>query len=157
VRVGQGYDVHRFSDDASRPLWLGLVHVDGARGLDGYSDADVATHALCDALLGAAGLGDLGRQFPSTDPAWSGAASSHLLDQTLMVVIAAGYGLVNADVTIVAQHPRLDAHLPAMSGALSRASGAPVSVKATTTDQVGAIGRGEGVAALSIVLREERP
>lgn len=157
MRVGQGYDLHRFSDDAARPLWLGLVRIDGARGLDGHSDADVATHALCDALLGASGLGDLGRHFPSSDPTWEGAASSRLLATSLAVVVDAGFVVVNADVTIVAQHPRLDAHLAEMSDALSGAIGAPASVKATTTDRVGAIGRGEGVAALAVVLLDERP
>jgi 2-C-methyl-D-erythritol 2,4-cyclodiphosphate synthase len=137
-------------------MWLGLVHVDSATGLDGHSDADVATHALCDALLGAAGLGDLGRHFPSTDAIWAGAKSLTLLQHTLEAVVNAGFTLVNGDVTIVAQDPLLARYLPKMSDALSSAAGAPVSVKATTTDKVGAIGRGEGVAALAVVLLDDR-
>jgi 2-C-methyl-D-erythritol 2,4-cyclodiphosphate synthase len=137
-------------------MWLGLVRIDAAQGLDGHSDADVATHALCDALLGAAGLGDIGRHFPSSEATWAGARSHDLLDHTLAAIAESGFVLVNADVTIVAQVPILLPHLPTMADALSAATGAPVSVKATTTDTIGAIGRGEGVAAMAVVLVDDR-
>jgi 2-C-methyl-D-erythritol 2,4-cyclodiphosphate synthase len=157
VRVGQGVDVHRFSDDPSRPLRLGLVEVPHARGLEGYSDADVATHALCDALLGAAGLGDLGRHFPDTDPAFAGADSRVLLELTVGLVRDASWRVANADVTIVAQTPRLGALMEEMATALSEVVGAPVSVKATTTEGLGALGRGEGIGALCVALLEAAP
>lgn len=155
MRIGQGLDVHRFSDEAGRPLVLGLVHVPDAPGLAGHSDADAATHALCDALLGAANLGDLGRHFPDDDPSLAGVSSRHLLEATLELLKTHHYRVVSADLTIVAQHPRLAPHMPAMSHELSSALGTPVSVKATTTEGLGAIGRGEGIGALAIVLVEE--
>jgi 2-C-methyl-D-erythritol 2,4-cyclodiphosphate synthase len=153
ARIGQGYDVHAFSDDADRPLVLGGVPVEG-RGLAGHSDADVVTHALADALLGAAGLGDLGQHFPSTDAAWSGADSVALLLEVVAMVGRAGYRVVNADCTVVAQAPRLAPHTAAMAERLGEALGSPVSVKATSTDGLGSIGRGEGIAALAVVLLE---
>jgi 2-C-methyl-D-erythritol 2,4-cyclodiphosphate synthase len=151
IRVGQGTDVHRFADDG-RPLVLAGVEVPGAVGLEGHSDADVATHALCDAILGAAGLGDVGRHFPSADPSLRGVASLELLDRTLALARAAGFTVANADLTIVAERPTLGAHLTAMATVLTRAAGAPVAVKATTTDGLGAVGRGEGIAATAVVL-----
>lgn len=157
MRVGQGFDAHAFSDDPARPLWLGLVRVDGAPGLAGHSDADVATHALCDALLGACDLGDLGRYFPSDDPQWKDVPSRSLLVDVGSAVAAAGFQVVNADVTIVAQAPRLSANLANMASALTGVVGAPVSVKATTTDGLGAIGAGDGIAALAIALVDQRP
>jgi 2-C-methyl-D-erythritol 2,4-cyclodiphosphate synthase len=135
---------------------LGLVHVPEAVGLDGHSDADVATHALCDALLGAAGLGDLGRHFPDSDPAFKGAASRRLLEATVTLVRGAGFVVVNADITIVAERPRLALFMPAMEAALRDVVGGHVSVKATTTEGLGTIGRGEGIAASAVVLVEER-
>jgi len=156
VRIGQGIDVHRFSEDPKRQLWLGLVHLAGERGLEGHSDADVATHALCDALLGAAGLGDLGRHFSDRDPSHRGIASRVLLTTTVEMVAEAGYRIESADVTIVAQRPRLAAHMGEMATALSDVVGAPVSVKATTTEGLGAIGAGEGIAASAVVLLGER-
>lgn len=152
MRIGQGIDVHRFSDDPGRELWLGLVHVPNCVGLQGHSDADVATHALCDALLGAANLGDLGRHFPSSDPAFSGVASRRLLEETVSFVQRAGFGVVSADVTILAERPVLAEYLPAMSRAFSEVVGTVVSVKATTTDQLGALGRAEGIAASAVAL-----
>jgi 2-C-methyl-D-erythritol 2,4-cyclodiphosphate synthase len=154
MRVGQGYDVHAFSDDADRPLVLGGVRVGGARGLAGHSDADVVAHALADALLGAAGLGDLGQHFPSTDAAWSGADSIGLLGEVAARVAAAGYRVLNADCTVVAAAPRLSPHAAAMAARLGAAIDAPVSVKATSTDGLGSIGRGEGIASLAVVLLE---
>jgi 2-C-methyl-D-erythritol 2,4-cyclodiphosphate synthase len=152
MRIGQGVDAHRFSGDPARPLVLGGVVVPDARGLDGHSDADVATHALCDAVLGAAGLGDLGRHFPDDDPQYAGASSLSLLERCRELAGSAGFELVNADVTIIAEVPRLAALLEQMARALSEAVSAPVSVKATTTEQMGAIGRGEGIAASAVVL-----
>jgi 2-C-methyl-D-erythritol 2,4-cyclodiphosphate synthase len=156
IRVGQGTDAHRFSEDPARPLVLGGVAVPGSRGLSGHSDADVATHALCDAILGAAGLGDLGRHFPSDDPTYEGASSMDLLARCC--AMARGEGLVvgNADVTIVAEVPRLSELVGSMAGALSAVVAAPVSVKATSTDGLGAIGREEGIAASAVVLLEDR-
>ena len=156
MRIGQGIDVHRVSASSDRALWLGLVRVLGAPGLDGHSDADVATHALCDALLGAANLGDLGRHFPDTDPALRDAPSRELLEATLVLVRAEGFSVMSADVTIIAERPRLAEHLPAMSDALSGVVGATVSVKATTAEGLGALGRVEGIAASAVVLLEEQ-
>jgi 2-C-methyl-D-erythritol 2,4-cyclodiphosphate synthase len=156
VRIGQGLDAHRFADDPSRPLVLGLVEVAGSAGLAGHSDADVATHALCDALLGAADRGDLGRHFPSSDPGIAGISSRAMLERVVQVVADAGFAPVSADVTIVAQRPLLVAHLPEMSARLSAVLGCVVSVKATTTDGLGAVGRGEGIAASAVVLLADR-
>jgi len=152
TRIGQGFDAHAFSEDPDRPLVLGGVHVEAARGLAGHSDADVVAHALADALLGAAGLGDLGQHFPDTDPTWSGADSIGLLVEVVGRVAAAGFRPLNADCTVVAEAPRLSRHLAGMAQRLSEALGAPVSVKATSTDGLGAIGRAEGIAALAVVL-----
>jgi 2-C-methyl-D-erythritol 2,4-cyclodiphosphate synthase len=155
VRIGHGLDVHRFSDDAARTLVLGLVPIPGARGLAGHSDADVATHALCDAVLGAANLGDLGRHFPDSDPRIAGVSSRALLESTLRMALDAGYRVVSADVTIVAEAPKLAAHMTAMSAELSGVVGTVVSIKATTTEGLGALGRGEGIGATAVVLVEE--
>jgi len=152
VRVGQGFDVHPFSGDAARPLVLGGVLVASGGGLAGHSDADVVAHALADALLGAAGLGDLGRHFPATDPAWSGADSMALLVAVTNKVRIAGLVAVNADCTVVAETPRLAPHAEAMARNLGAAIGAPVSVKATSAEGLGSIGRAEGIACLAIVL-----
>lgn len=154
MRVGQGFDVHRFSDDPARRLVLGGVVVDGARGLEGHSDADVVAHALADAVLGAAGLGDLGAHFPDTDPAYEGADSLTLLARVVELARGAGLAPVNADCTVVAEAPRLSGHLGAMGERLSAVLGAPVSVKATTAEGLGAVGRAEGIACLAMVLME---
>jgi 2-C-methyl-D-erythritol 2,4-cyclodiphosphate synthase len=155
MRIGQGIDVHAFSDDPGRPLVLAGLVVEGARGLAGHSDADAATHALMDALLSGAGIGDIGRHFPSDDHAFAGAASSVLLETVLERIAAAGFWCTSASVTIVAQAPRLAHLLDPMSEALTEAVGAPVSVTATTTDHLGALGRGEGIAAQAVALLEE--
>ena len=152
MRIGQGIDVHRVSDDPTRGLWLGLVHVPDAPGLVGHSDADVATHALCDALLGAAGLGDLGRHFPDSDPAYAGAPSRRLLEAVVELVGGAGFAVTSGDVTIVAERPTLALYLAAMSHELSSVTGAPISVKATTAEGLGALGRVEGIGASAVVL-----
>jgi len=156
VRVGQGIDVHRVSERSDRALWLGLVHVPDAPGLDGHSDADVATHALCDALLGAANLGDLGRYFPDSDPVFSGAASRILLEGTVALVLAEGYRVVSGDVTIIAERPTLAPYMSAMSRELSLVVGATVSVKATTAEGLGALGRVEGIGASAVVLIDDQ-
>jgi 2-C-methyl-D-erythritol 2,4-cyclodiphosphate synthase len=153
-RIGQGFDVHPFSDDPSRRLVLGGVVVEGAPGLAGHSDADVLAHALSDALLGAAALGDLGRHFSDTDPRYAGADSTLLLAEVVARVAGAGCKVVNADCTVVAERPRLATFVPAMAEGLSRVLDAPVSVKATRGEGLGAIGRAEGIACLAVVLVE---
>jgi 2-C-methyl-D-erythritol 2,4-cyclodiphosphate synthase len=155
VRIGQGIDVHPFSDASDRALWLGLVHVPDAPGLAGHSDADVATHALCDAVLGAANLGDLGRHFSDSEPEYRDAPSRRLLEATLALAKAQGFRVLSADVTILAEAPRLAPFMPAMSLALSEVVGTTVSVKATTLEGLGALGRGDGIAASAVVLLEE--
>lgn len=152
MRIGQGIDVHRFSEDPNRELWLGLVLVPEGPGLLGHSDADAATHALCDALLGAANLGDLGRHFPDSDPAYRGVSSRWLLETTVALIRAEGFRVESADVTIVAERPKIADYMPNMSAELSVVTGTKVSVKATTYEGLGAIGRGEGVLASAIVL-----
>ena len=155
MRIGHGLDVHRVSDDATRPLWLGLVEIPDAPGLVGHSDADVATHALCDALLGAANLGDLGRHFPDTDPQFEGSSSRRLLEETVALVAAAGLRTISADITIIAERPKLTAFMSRMSGELTAVVGALVTVKATTAEGIGALGRGEGIGASAVALLEE--
>lgn len=155
MRIGHGIDVHRFSEDATRELRLGLVRIDGTTGLAGHSDADVVTHALIDALFGGANLGDIGRHFPDSDPQFAGVASRPLLVETLHRVAVAGFRPVSADVTIIAERPRLALYMPAMSEELSVVLGCVVSVKATTAEGLGAIGRVEGIAATAVALLEE--
>jgi 2-C-methyl-D-erythritol 2,4-cyclodiphosphate synthase len=155
VRIGQGIDIHRFSEDPHRPLVLGGVVIEGARGLGGHSDADAVCHALSDAVLGAVGLGDLGRHFPDTDPVWEGANSVGLLTEVVRMAREQGYGCVNADCTVVADAPRLAPYTQAMIDRLSAVLGAPVSVKATRAEGLGALGRAEGIACIAIVLMEQ--
>jgi 2-C-methyl-D-erythritol 2,4-cyclodiphosphate synthase len=155
LRIGQGIDVHHFSGDAERELWLGLVHVPDGPGLEGHSDADAATHALCDALLGAANLGDLGRHFPDTSTVYHGVSSRWLLEASVALVRAEGYRVESADVTIMAERPKIADYMPAMSNELSTVVGTTVSVKATTFEGLGALGRGEGIAASAVVLLRE--
>jgi 2-C-methyl-D-erythritol 2,4-cyclodiphosphate synthase len=156
LRVGHGFDAHRLV--AGRPLRLGGVEVPHGRGLEGHSDGDCVLHAVCDALLGAAGEGDMGRHFPSKDPRWHGVASRVFLEEVRRLVSAAGYALVNLDVTVIAQEPVLAPHLEPMRAAIAAVLGvekAQVSVKAKSTDHLGALGRGEGIAALATVLLEK--
>jgi 2-C-methyl-D-erythritol 2,4-cyclodiphosphate synthase len=152
VRIGQGFDVHPFAPDPGRSLVLGGVVIGDGRGLRGHSDADVVAHALADAVLGAAALGDIGTHFPDTDPAYAGADSLQLLARTVELAAGAGLVPVNGDCTVVAEEPRLAPHLPAMAERLSAVLGAPVSVKATRAEGLGAIGRAEGIACLAVVL-----
>ena len=154
LRIGQGYDVHAFSDDPDRPLVLGGVTIEGAPGLIGHSDADALAHACADAVLGAAGLGDLGDHFPDADPRWSGADSLTLLADVVRLAADAGWSVVNVDATVVAERPKLGALRPRMAERLSAVVGAPVSVKATTHEGLGALGRGEGIACLAVALLE---
>ena len=140
---------------SGRPLVLGGVTIPGIAGLDGHSDADVVAHALADALLGAAGLGDLGRHFPDTDPVWEGANSVDLLREVVRMANAEGFVGVNADCTVVAEAPRLAPHTEAMAATLSAVFGGPVSVKATRGEGLGALGRAEGIACLAVVLLDQ--
>ena len=157
LRIGHGFDAHRLV--AGRPLHLGGIVVPHGRGLEGHSDGDCVLHAVCDALLGAAGVGDMGRHFPSRDPQWRGVASRVFLEEVRRLLAAAGYELANLDVTVVAQEPVLAPHLDAMREAIAGGLGVEaeqVSVKAKSTDRLGALGRGEGIAALATVLLEKR-
>lgn len=153
-RVGLGFDLHAFSDRPDRPLVLGGVVVEGAPGLDGHSDADVVTHAVADALLGAAGLGDLGAHFPDDDPRWRDADSGELLAAVVGMVSAAGWSVANVDCSVVAETPRLSPHREAMQQRLSDIVGAPVSVKPKRAESLGALGRREGIACLAVALVE---
>ena len=154
LRVGQGIDVHPFTDDPGRPLVLGGVVItgNGAQGLAGHSDADAVCHAVADAVLGAAGLGDLGRHMPDTDPAWTGADSLDILRRVVALAAAAGGVPVNADCTVVAERPRLAPHTGTMTDRLGAVLGAPVNVKATRAEGLGALGRAEGIACTAVVL-----
>jgi 2-C-methyl-D-erythritol 2,4-cyclodiphosphate synthase len=147
-RVGLGLDAHRFGGDP--PLKLGGVVVDDSRGVEATSDGDVAAHALADALLGATGLGDLGQHFSPGNPQWLGADSMVILQDVVRMVQSAGWEIVNADLTIVAQELRIAPHRQTIAQALAEVVGADVSVKATTTDGMGFIGRAEGLAVLAI-------
>lgn len=147
ARIGIGYDSHRFVD--GRPLILGGVVVAHERGLAGHSDADVLTHAAIDALLGAAGLGDLGEHFPPEDERWRGADSLDLL-RTVVGMLDAP--VANVDVTVICERPRLGPHRAEMESNLREAIGAPASVKATTNEGMGFVGRGEGIAAIAVAL-----
>lgn len=152
VRVGQGLDVHPFSDDPSRPLVLGGVTFPGERGLAGHSDADVIAHAVTDALLGAAGLGDIGQHFPDTDPALAGADSIDLLRRAVAAVRAAGWEPGNVDCTVVLDTPKLAPRRAEVQARLGEAVGAPVTVKGKRPEGVGALGRGEGVVCFAVAL-----
>ena len=156
MRVGHGYDVHRLAE--GRKLILGGVDIPWERGLLGHSDADVLTHAVMDALLGAAGLGDIGTHFPDTDPAYAGADSMKLLAHVVELLREQGFSVGNVDATVLAQRPKLAPHIPAMRDNLARAMGiAPdrVNVKATTEEGLGFTGSGEGIAAHAVALIEQ--
>jgi 2-C-methyl-D-erythritol 2,4-cyclodiphosphate synthase len=150
MRVGQGFDAHQLVE--GRKLILGGVEIPFPQGLAGHSDADVLVHAICDALLGAVGAGDIGRHFPDTDPQFKGISSLVLLKRVARIVSESGFLIVNIDATIVAQMPVLAPFMPQMERSISECLGsAPaVNVKATTTEQMGFTGRGEGIAALAI-------
>jgi len=153
LRIGHGFDVHAFAEN--RKLIIGGVEIAYERGLLGHSDADVLLHAICDALLGAAGLGDLGRHFPDTDPAYAGIDSRDLLRHVALLIAAQGWQVGNVDATIIAQAPKMAPHIAAMSANIATDLGvamARVNVKATTTERLGFTGRGEGIAAEAVCL-----
>lgn len=155
MRIGHGFDAHAFVE--GRRLLLGGIEIAHPRGLDGHSDADVAVHAIIDALLGAAAAGDIGLLFPSSDPQWKNARSLDMLAHTNDVVRSQGYAVGTIDATIVAQEPKLAPHIPAMRQAIASALALEVdrvSIKATTSDGMGFTGRGEGIAAFAVVLLE---
>lgn len=155
IRVGQGYDVHRFADGDF--IILGGVKIAYEKGLEAHSDGDVVLHALCDALLGAAALGDIGKHFPDTDPDFKGADSRVLLRHVYSIVQQQGYRLVNADMTIIAQAPKMAPHITAMCGNIAEdllVTIDRINVKATTTEKLGFEGRKEGIAVQAIVLIE---
>jgi 2-C-methyl-D-erythritol 2,4-cyclodiphosphate synthase len=154
ARVGHGFDVHPFSDDPGRALVLGGVVLEGERGLVGHSDADVITHAVAEALLGAAALGDLGQHFPDSDPRWKGVDSTVLLAEVVRMVAAAGWTVANVDCSVVLEAPRLAPHRPTMEGRLSSVVGAPVTVKPRRAEGLGALGRREGIACWAVALIE---
>ncbi len=156
MRIGEGYDVHRLAE--GRKLILGGVEIPYEKGLLGHSDADAALHALADALLGALALGDIGQHFPDSDERWRGADSLVLLRAVYDMVKARGYALGNADLTIMAQRPKLAPHIPLMRARIAAAletAAENVSVKATTEEGLGFTGRGEGIAARAVVLLDK--
>ena len=152
IRIGQGFDVHAFAE--GRPLILGGVTIPHGRGLAGHSDADVLTHAICDAILGALALGDIGRHFPDTDSRFKGIDSLILLDQVVTMARQEGFEVCQLDATVIAQAPRLAPHIAAMGLRLAQRLGAQciLNVKATTTERLGFTGRGEGIAAMACVV-----
>ncbi|MBW1917701.1 MAG: 2-C-methyl-D-erythritol 2,4-cyclodiphosphate synthase [Deltaproteobacteria bacterium] len=156
MRVGLGYDAHRLVPD--RPLILGGVEIPYHLGLKGHSDADVLSHAIGDALLGAVGAGDLGQHFPDSDPAYQGISSLVLLEKIMALIRKRGYYLINVDATVVAQAPTLKPYIPQMNATLAQTlqlSPQAVNIKATTTEKMGFTGRGEGLAAYAVVLVDQ--
>ncbi len=156
MRIGTGYDVHRLEEGL--PLWIGGVEIPHTHGLLGHSDADVLLHAICDALLGAAALGDIGKHFPDTDPQYRGISSLKLLAHVGTLLKAQGYRVGNIDSTIVAQRPKLAPYIPQMRQAIADTLGIDldrVSVKATTTEHLGFEGRQEGISSQAVALLEE--
>ncbi|WP_414829690.1 2-C-methyl-D-erythritol 2,4-cyclodiphosphate synthase [Alteromonas sp. H39] len=158
MRIGHGFDVHKFGGDG--PITIGGVQIEYEQGLIAHSDGDVLIHALCDAVLGAAALGDIGKHFPDTDDAYAGANSRELLKHVMLQVEKKGYRLVNADMTIVAQAPKMAPHIDAMRDNIAADCSCPVddiNVKATTTEKLGYTGRKEGIAAHAVVLLQKDP
>lgn len=156
MRVGIGYDSHRFA--AGRKLILGGVEIPHSKGLAGHSDADAVAHALTDAILGAASLGDIGRMFPNDDPQWKDARSIDLLNKAFLKVVEAGFQFVNADVTVVLEQPKLAPYIEAMEEALAAAllaGSTHISVKAKTNEGMGWVGKGEGIAVMAVATLAE--
>lgn len=155
IRVGFGYDVHRLAED--RALWLGGISIPHTKGLDGHSDADVLIHAICDALLGAANLRDIGYHFPPSDPTFKDADSKNLLRDTVRLLRQKGYRVGNIDATICAERPKINPHIPQMQEVLApllEVGPDDVSIKATTTERLGFTGREEGISAYAVALIE---
>ncbi len=153
MRVGQGFDVHAFI--GGRKLVIGGVEIPHEKGLEGHSDADVLLHAICDALLGAAGLGDIGQHFPDHDPKYAGIDSRRLLKDVAQKIRTLSFRVINVDATILAQAPRMAPHIPRMIGNIAadlELAPAAINVKATTTERLGFLGRGDGIAALAVAL-----
>jgi 2-C-methyl-D-erythritol 2,4-cyclodiphosphate synthase len=156
LRVGQGFDIHRFTDDPERILVLAGCRFDGERGLEGHSDADAIAHACSDALLGAAGLGDIGMHFPDTDPAWKGADSLTLLTHVVGLITADGWVTSNIDCAVVCERPKLAPRRDEMQTKLTDIVGAPVTIKGNRAERLGAIGRNEGIACFATALLVRR-
>ena len=157
MRIGHGYDVHRFADD--RQLFIGGVEIPYTKGLLGHSDADVLLHAVCDALFGAAGLGDIGKHFPDSDPAYKGIDSKLLLKKTVEKIREKGFNVSNIDATVIAQVPKLAPYIENMKNCIADIcdiSAERVNVKATTEERLGFTGREEGIAAHAVCLLEEK-
>ncbi|RIV22655.1 2-C-methyl-D-erythritol 2,4-cyclodiphosphate synthase [Fibrisoma montanum] len=153
IRVGQGYDVHQLAE--GRPFWLGGILIPHTHGPVGHSDADIVCHVLCDALLGAANMRNIGYHFSDKDPRWKGVDSKLLLTEVLKMVRSAGYEVSNVDVTVVLQEPKLNPHIPAMKECLAKVMQIPeedISIKATTSEHMGFVGRQEGIAAHCVAL-----
>ena len=158
MRIGHGFDAHRFA--TGRKLVLSGLEIDHPRGLEGHSDADVLVHAVIDALLGAAGLGDIGMHFPDSDPSFKGASSIKMLETVAAAIQGLGMRICNVDVTVMAQEPRIGPHRPAMEWNLAESMGVEhwrVNIKATTTEGLGFLGRAEGIAASAVALLEDSP
>lgn len=157
LRVGTGFDAHKFTEN--RKLFIGCVEIPFNKGLSGHSDADVLAHAICDSLLGAAGLGDIGAHFPDSDPAYADATGAHLIGKTVAKVSGKGFHPVNLDCVVVCEQPRLAPHTAEMRRQISALLSIPedrVNIKATTTEKMGFTGRGEGVMAKAVCLIEEK-
>lgn len=157
IRIGQGYDVHQLVDE--RDLWIGGIRIEHTKGLLGHSDADVLIHALCDALLGAAAMRDIGFHFPDNTGEYHNIDSKILLRRTIEMIRAKGYEFINADITVCAEYPKLSPHIPKMQEVLSSvldASLDQISIKATTSEKLGFVGRQEGISALAVVLLQKK-
>ncbi|MEM9514282.1 MAG: 2-C-methyl-D-erythritol 2,4-cyclodiphosphate synthase [Actinomycetota bacterium] len=157
VRVGQGFDVHRFSDDPTRTLVLGGCVFPDSPGLEGHSDADVIAHTCADALLGAAGLGDIGMHFPDTDPRFAGADSMVLLDHVVALLGENGWSVVNVHASVICEQPKLAPRRAEIEASMTGRVGAPVSVTGNRAEGLGAIGRREGIACLAVALIAKQP